>query len=132
MNRILPIVMAILLVVLVALASIKPERLAPARSPQSAVHGLFQAVQAHDWNGAFRYIAAASNIEASDFQRDLGGRDGSLRTLSSLNSFDTKVLNESGDEANVRANLKWSTALGASNETRDLKVVRENGSWKVL
>ena len=65
------------------------------------------------------------------FARDLSGRDGSLRTYSSLQQADTKVLHASDNEALVRATLEYATAVGAFYDTRDLKVVKEGSSWKV-
>ena len=43
----------------------------------------------------------------------------------------TKVLKESDSEATVRANLEWSTAVGAFYDTRDLRVIKEDAGWHV-
>jgi hypothetical protein len=132
MKRILPIAMAVLLVALVAAATAGSGKLIPATTPNGAVQSLFEHVKSHDYAGAFSYVAPSSNIDLAAFSRDLAGRDGSLRTYSSLQEADTRVLRQSNDDAMVRANLKWSTAVGAFYDTRDLKVVREGGNWKVL
>src|SRR5256885_3753981 len=131
MNRTIPIAMAILLVVLVAVASVSPSKFTPARTPDSAVRSFFEQVKNRNWANAFSYVSPSSNTDQASLQRELGGKDGSLRTYSSLQEVQTKVLRESGDEALVRANLQWSTAVGASNSSRDIKVVKEDGSWKV-
>ena len=52
------------------------------------------------------------------FARDLAGRDGSLRTYSSLEQADTKVLHATDNEALVRATLEYATAVGAVLSTR--------------
>jgi hypothetical protein len=132
MNRLFGVVLAILTIVLIAMASVKPSKLAPAASPEKAVRSLFESAKNRDWRRAYDFVASASNVDQAAFYRDLNGRDGSLRTYSSLQDFNTKVLRESENEALVRVNLKWSTAVGAFYDTRDLKVVHDGGSWKVL
>ncbi len=130
MKRLLPIVILIVTVVLVAVATVKPSELSPAKSPEGAVQSLFAHVKAHDYHGAYSYVANPSSDEP-EFARDLSGRDGSLRTYSSLQEADTKVLHQSDNEALVRATLEYATAVGASYDTRDLKVVKEGDNWKV-
>lgn len=132
MSRLIGILLAVLAVVLIAAASIKPSKLAPAATPQKAVQSLFESVKNRDWKRAYEFVSPSSNIDQGTFYRDLNGRDGSLRTYSSLQDFDSKVLRESDSDAMVRAKLTWSTAVGAFYETRDLKVVNEGGSWKVM
>ncbi len=132
MKRLLPIVLVVLTVVLIAAATIRPSDLAPATTPESAVQQLLVHAKNHDWSGAFSYVAKASNTEQNSFQKDLSGRDGSLRTLSTLQKFETKVLKQNDSEASVRANIEWSTAVGASYDTKDLTVVKEGDSWKVM
>ena len=131
MRRILPITIAVLTVVLIAMATVKPKGLSPATSPEGAVQSLFAHVQAHDYKGAFAYVAKSSDTDEQAFARDLAGRDGSLRTYSSLQQADTKVLHQNDDQALVRATLEYATAVGAFYDTRDLKVVKEGDSWKV-
>ncbi|HWR36470.1 MAG TPA: hypothetical protein VN622_11430 [Clostridia bacterium] len=132
MKRILPIVLVVIAVVLIAAATIRPSNLAPATTPERAVQQLLLHARSGDWSGAYAYVAQASNTDQQSFYRDLNGRDGSLRTYSSLQKADTKVLKETGDEALVRATLQWSTAVGAIYDSRDLKVVREGNSWRVM
>ena len=132
MNRVLPIIMVVLLVALVAMATVRGATLVPARSPQNAVQSLFDQVRSRDFDAAYSYVAPRSNVERGDFYRDLNGRDGSLRTYSALQKTQTRVLRESPEEALVRAELSWSSAVGPWYETRDLKVVRDNDRWRVL
>src|SRR5947209_5481819 len=131
MTRFIPIAMAILLVVLVAVASVSPSKISPARTPESAVRSFFEQVKNRNWTSAFSYVSPSSNTDQASLQRELGGKDGSLRTYSTLQDVQTKVLRENDTEALVRASLQWSTAVGASNSSRDVKVVKEDGSWKV-
>jgi hypothetical protein len=131
MKRLLPIVLIVLTVVLVAMATIQPNQLSPATSPEGAVQSLFAHVKAHDDKGAFAYVAKTGDTDEIAFSRDLSGRDGSLRTYSSLQQADTKVLRATDNEALVRATLEYATAVGAFYDTRDLKVVKQDNTWKV-
>ena len=84
MKRILPIAIIVLTVVLIAMATIQPNEASAAKSPDGAVRSLFANVQGHNYKGAFSYVANASDMDEQAFAHDLAGRDGSLRTYSSL------------------------------------------------
>ncbi len=145
----LGLITAILTLVFVAAATIQPSSTEAATTPDGAVQALFERVKSHElihgaggllaatrreqqFNSAYSYLANASEISATDFLGDLLGTNGSLRTTSNLQSFTTKVLNRSDNEATVRADLVWSTAVGAVYETRDLKTRKEGSAWKVV
>jgi hypothetical protein len=132
MTRVLPLVFALLIVGLIAVGAIHKSSTAPASSPEGAVQSMFEDVKAHNWKAAYSYVAPASNVDLSNFQRDLAGRNSSLRTYSQLEGVNTRVLHESDNEALVRTELRYSTAVGASYDTRDLKVVKDEGTWKVV
>lgn len=131
MKRALPIVIIVLTAVLIAMATIQPNELSPAKSPEGAVQSLFAHVKGHDYKGAYAYVAKNGDSDEQAFARDLAGRDGSLRTYSALQQADTKVLHANDNEALVRATLEYATAVGAFYDTRDLKVVKEGDEWKV-
>jgi len=131
MSRILPIALIVLAVAFIAMATIQPNQLSPATSPQGAVEAMFNQVKARDYSGAFRYVANSAAGDEKAFAEDLAGRDGSLRTYSALQRVDTKVLHADDNDALVRATLEYATAVGAFYDTRDLKVVKEDNSWKV-
>jgi hypothetical protein len=132
MGRFLTIIFALLTVALVAAGAVHKSSTAAASSPESAVQDMFANVQGHDWNSAYSYVAPSSNVDLQTFTRDLTGRDGSLRTYSQLESINTRTLKENDTEGTVRTELKYSTAVGAFYDTRDLKVVKDNGNWKVV
>jgi hypothetical protein len=132
MKRILPVALIVLTVVFLAAGTIRPNELAPAKSPEGAVQSLLDHVKRHDYAGAYAYVAKSNNADENSFASDLAGRDGSLRTYSGLQQADTKVLHENDNEALVRASLQYATAVGAFYDTRDLKVVKEGDSWKVV
>jgi hypothetical protein len=131
MKRVLPIVIVVLTVVLIAMATIQPSELTPAKSPDGAVRSLFAHVQSHDYKGAYSYVANTGDANEQAFAQDLSGRDGSLRTYSSLQQVDTKILHATDNEALVRATLEYATAVGAFYDTRDLNVAKDGDRWKV-
>ncbi|HKF22264.1 MAG TPA: hypothetical protein VKE93_11885 [Candidatus Angelobacter sp.] len=132
MKYLLAIAFAVLTVVLIAAGSAHQSSTAPASTPEGAVQSMFNNVQTHNWKAAYSYVAAASNVDAGSFQRDLQGRYSSLKTYSQLETINTRVLHENDNEALVRTELKYSTAVGAFYETRDLKIIRDDAAWKVL
>lgn len=127
----LPLLFAILTVALIAAGTVHGSSTAPASTPEGAVQSMFANAKNHNFKGAYSYVAPSSNVDYRSFERDLQGRDGSLRTYSQLESADTRVLHQTDNEALVRTELKYSTAVGAFYDTRDLKVVKDEGAWKV-
>lgn len=133
MNRLLPIVFAVLTVALIAIATVRPSSHAPATSPESAVQKLYAQVKNRDFHGAYEYVANHNEVDAQLFEDELAGSHGSLRTYSQLQNVETHVLHASDNEALVRADAEWATAVGALHSSRDLKVMRdENGKWRVV
>jgi hypothetical protein len=131
MGRILTIIFALLTIALVAAGAVHKSATAPASTPEGAVQDMFQNVQGHDWKSAYSYLSPSSNVDLQTFVKDLSGRDGSLRTYSQLESVVTRALREGENDAVVRTELKYSTAVGAFYDTRDLKVIKDNGNWKL-
>ncbi len=131
MKRILPIALVILTIALVAAGTVRTNEGAAASTPDGAVRALYEHAKGRDFKGAYRYVSPSSNTDEQAFVRDLGGRDGSLRTYSNLQNVDTRILNQNDNAAMVRATVEWSTAIGAFYDTRDLKVVNDSGTWKV-
>lgn len=132
MGRLLTIIFAVLTLGLIATGTVHKSTTAPASTPEGAVQSMFANAQSHNWKGAYSYVAPASNVDEGNFTRDLTGRNGSLRTYSQLDSFETRVMHESDNDAVVRTQLKYATAVGAWYDTRDLKVVKDGDAWKVV
>lgn len=100
-------------------------------APQRALADFLKSVQQRDWNAAYEQLASASQAGQAAFVRDIAGGDGSLRTFSSLAGWDLQPLHAGDADADIRATLHWSTPVGAENEVRDLKIVRQENGWKV-
>jgi hypothetical protein len=104
---------------------------APAGTPAAAVQKFYTAIQRRDYDTAYSFIANKQDLDRDTLIRDVKGSDGDLRTLAQLSDFDTQQLAKDGDEAKVRANLQWATAVGAYYDSRDLKVVNTKSGWQI-
>ncbi len=100
-------------------------------SYQAAVENLLQEIGRKDWEAAYSSLANRSEFSEPDFVRDLTGGYFSLRSYASLGSFDLKPQHATDDEADVKAELHWSTVVGTFQEVRDLRVLRTEGRWQV-
>jgi hypothetical protein len=89
-------------------------------------------LKVHNLDGAMAMLSQSTNTSKSDLARDVFGSNGSLKTLAQLQTIETRVLHDNGNQALVRASTTWSSAIGALHESRDLKVVKEGGDWKVV
>ena len=133
MNRALPFLFALATAALIAVATVHPSSHAPATSPESAVQKLYAQVKNRDYRGAYEFVANQNEVDEPAFETELAGTNGSLRTYSQLQNVETHILHASDNEALVRADAEWATAVGALHSSRDLKVVRgDSGKWRVV
>jgi hypothetical protein len=127
------IFMIVLLLVLIGAGTLQTKSLhLAANTPETALQSFFAQVKAKHWDDAFAMVQAGPGIEKDSFIKDLGGNNESLKTISTLQDVKTKVLRESGNESDIRADLQWSTAVGALHESRDFKMVNDEGQWKIV
>ena len=131
MKAIWPIAFLVLTVVLVAAGTIHRGSGINTSTPEGAVQAMFVDVRDHDLRAAYAFVLPASNVKFDDFRHDVLGRDGSLLTFSKLENASTRTLHETDSDALVRTELKYATAVGTFYDTRDLKVVKDEGAWKV-
>lgn len=137
MNRLIAIVIVAATALFVGLAWIQSgglerHRMSEAQTPEEAVRLMLTDVQNHNWKDAHARLANASDIEERALVHDLAGSNGSLRTYASLESFDVWGLHKDERTASVRAKLHYSTAVGALDDVRDMKVERSGDAWKVV
>jgi len=110
-----------------------PGNSAPAVTPTAAVQHLFENVQRRNLDFAYKYVANQEDLAADTFNRELAGADGNLKSLAALNDFQIHLLNKQDDKARVRADLQWSTPVGAFFENREFDVIQaKDNSWKVV
>lgn len=117
--------------VALSMANIRPDLLDSSRSPQTAVESLLRQIGRRDFAGAYSSLDNKSEFTEAEFERDLTGSHGSLRTYATLDSFDVRSMPISGDETAVRANLRWSSVVGIFPEVRNLLVAKRGGRWQV-
>src|SRR5262249_31505036 len=132
MSRILPILMIGLLVVLIAAGNPGIEFKDNTSTPDGIVQSFYGHIKADDYRNAYALVARSSNVDFNTMYRDIAGRNGSLKTYSRLQKADARVIARNGNQAIVRANLTWITAVGALHESRDLKVVNDNNQWHIV
>src|SRR5438270_12639542 len=92
----LALAMAIVLVVLVAIGAPGNANRTEAfdNTPEAAVKTFFDDVRSHDWDAAYAMLSPSSNLDKWAFMRDIEGTEASLKTLSTLQRAETKVLNK--------------------------------------
>jgi len=112
-------------------ADAKVTLLGSASSPQEAVNTLLQEIARRQWQAAYASLANNGEFTQSEFTRDLTGSFGGLRTYASLDGYDVRALHASGDEAQMRADLRWASVVGTFQDSRDLRVVRTGNRWRV-
>jgi hypothetical protein len=101
-------------------------------APEQVVTAFLQNVKRRNWDGAYSFLASQNKSDESTFVRELGGRDASLRTFSTLSSWDLKPLHANSTDAEIRATLRWSTPVGVVASVRDLRVVNEQNAWRIV
>ena len=132
MGRVLLILTVVITIILLAVGTMTATRSTEnTGTPEGAVRTMFDDVVAHNWQGAYDLVSNKNQLDLENFIRQVAGSNGDLRTFSSLSSVTPKVLHEADTDATVRADLEWSTAVGAIYGTQDLKTVKDGNSWKV-
>jgi hypothetical protein len=148
MKYLMPLVIFVITAILIAAGTFGPIRLgattgitsgsalpglsSAARTPEQAVDKLLSEIQRRNWSVAYAQLVDAGNVDEAVFTRDLTGNNGSLRTLSGLESWELQPLHATNGEAQIRATLRWSTAVGPIREVRNLNVVRHDDVWRVV
>jgi len=116
----------------IAAGSALPGLIPNALTPEQAVSNFLTEVQRRHWDRAYAGLSATSGVDEPSFVQDWTGSNGSLRTLSSLESFDVRPLHASDSVAQMRVHLVWTTPVGTVQDTRDLELAHEGDGWKVV
>jgi hypothetical protein len=103
-----------------------------ADTPEQALANLFTDARRRNWDRAYSDVAKTDRVDEQSFIRDWTGSNGSLRTFSTLESYDSRPLHATANDAQVRVHLRWTTPVGPVEEVRDLGVKREGDAWKVV
>jgi len=103
-----------------------------ASTPEEAIQSFMANIQSRAWGRAYAQLANAGDVDKADFVRDLAGSNGSLRTYSSLQTFQEWPLHATDDDAIVRVQMTWSSAVGPLDDVRDLRLKHDGDVWKIV
>ena len=101
-----------------------------ASTPDRALTNFLVDVQRRNWDRAFADVSTASGITEQAFIQDWIGSNGSLRSFSSLESFDSRPLHATNTQAEMRVRLHFSTPVGPLEDVRDIHLIRKGDVWK--
>lgn len=101
-----------------------------ASTPEQALTNLLVDVQRRNWDRAYAAISRNSGVNKQSFIQDWIGSNGSLRSFSSLEGFDSRPLHITNDDAQMRVRLHWTTPVGPIEDVRDFHLAREGEIWK--
>jgi hypothetical protein len=103
-----------------------------ASTPEQALANFLEDVQRRNWDRAYANVSSTSGVDEPAFIQDWTGSNGSLRSFSSLESFDSRPLHATSDEAQMRVRLHFSTPVGPLEDVRDIHLIREGDVWKAV
>lgn len=132
MGRLFFVIMIVITGALLAIGTAPAKEKESSNSPAGTVQAFYDHVKANDYRGAYALVAPSSNVDFNTMYHDIAGRDGSLKTLSHLQSVEPRVIAHNDNQTIVRASLDWATAVGALHENRDLKLINDNGTWQIV
>jgi hypothetical protein len=115
----------------IALSGTQMASLGSSSTPEAAVQNLLGVVARRDWKSAYADLANRGEFSEQEFENDLAGSHGSLRTYAALSGFEIRPLHATSDEAQIRAILHWSTVVGGFDDVRVLGVRRRGDRWQV-
>jgi hypothetical protein len=101
-----------------------------ASTPQQSLSNLLSDIQRHDWDRSFDQLSKSGASDKESFTRDWTGSSGSLRSFSTLESFEIRPLHITSDEAHMRVRLHWATPVGPMEDVRDISLIREGDVWR--
>ncbi|MBZ5681971.1 MAG: hypothetical protein LAO24_17875 [Acidobacteriia bacterium] len=116
----------------IAAGSALPGLTPNAGTPEQALANLFTDLQRRNWNRAFAALSKTSGVDEPSFIQDWAGANGSLRTFSNLEGYDSRPLHATSDDAQVRVRLHWATPVGPVEDVRDFHLTHEGDGWKVV
>ena len=148
MNRVLPIVLVVITVLLLAIGltgagrtatvgiaqgSALPGFTAKAATPEQALSNFLIDVQRRNWDRAFSSVERTNgSLNEQAFIQEWIGSNGGLRAFSSLESYDARPLHATDSEAQMRVRLHWTTPVGPLEDVRDFRLARSGDTWKVI
>jgi hypothetical protein len=105
---------------------------AKAATPDKALNNLLVDLQRRNWDRAYADLSKTSSIDEPSFVQDWIGSNGSLRSFSNLEGFESRPLHATDDDAQMRVRLHWTTPVGPIEDVRDFHLIREGDIWKAV
>jgi hypothetical protein len=103
-----------------------------ASTPEQALNNLMLDLQRRNWDRAYAEVSKSSGFDEESFIKNWLGSNGSLRSLSNLEGFESRPLHATNDDAQLRVRLHWTTPVGPIEDVRDFQVIREGDIWKAV
>ena len=139
-GRVLAVILGGATVLLIAVGTLWPSQsamvytssdsfLQSAATPESAVRNLGEELREGAWQHAYDGLANKAQFTEQQFLYDLMGYYPNLRTYAPVDRFEIRPLRATANEAQVELKLYWATVVGTSPSTRELRVVRDGGTW---
>ncbi len=101
-----------------------------ATTPESAANNLGNEIKSRDWQRAYASLVNKAQFTQQEFIDDLTGSNQSLQSNATLNTFEVFPLHSSDSDAQMRMKFYWSTVVGTSVSTRDVRIVRNGDRWQ--
>jgi hypothetical protein len=103
-----------------------------ASTPEQALKNLLVDVQRRNWDRALAAVSKTTPMDKQSFIQDWTGSNGSLRSFSSLEGFESRPLHITNDDAQMRVRLHWATPVGPIEDVRDIRLAHEGDVWKAV
>jgi hypothetical protein len=97
---------------------------------EAAVQILGNQIRSQAWQKAYAGLANKAQFTEPEFVQDLTGYYPSLLTYATLDNFEVLPLHASADAEEIQLKLHWSTVVGPSVSTRNLRVVKNGDRWQ--
>jgi len=137
MRIVLPVIIFVTTAILLAVGwllsgGVTRHEIHSASTPEEAIQAFMGNIQARDWDQAYSRLDNTNDVDKPDFILDLAGSNGSLRTYSSLQTFEEWPLHATNADAVVRVRMTWSSAIGPLDDVRDLNLKHDDNVWKIV
>jgi hypothetical protein len=141
-GRLLAVVLGIATAVFVVWGTLWPVKAAQGYAPDkhlvrssgtaaAALQNLGDDIRSQNWDKAYGSLANKAQFTQTEFVHDLTGAYPNLRTYSRLEQFESRPTHESDSDAEYQVKMHWATVVGDAVSTRNVRVVRNGGEWKV-
>ena len=116
----------------IATGSAVPGLGSKADTSEQALGSFLTDIRRRNWDRAYSALSKTSGVDEPSFIQDWTGSNGSLRTFSSLETYEARPLHATSDDAQMRVRMRWTTPVGPVEDVRDLNLKHEGDVWKIV